>query len=608
MATKTASSGGEIRRQSVEPTVTVASMIRRYWRLLLAHLRPQWGRVAALWLLLLVGIAFQLVNPQIVRTFIDRAIAGTAGRDLVTLALVFMGLAVARQVSAVVATYLAEQVGWTATNELRGRLAEHLLRLDMSFHKSRTPGELVERIDGDLTALSNFFSQFVIHIVGNVILIVGILVLLVAENLWIGLALTLFALVALAAMVGIQVVAIPWWRQMRQQSAEFHGFIGEQLGGTEDIRSLGAAPFVVRKFTERIRAWLPAERRGVMGWAVLWSTNVVVFIFGTIVVFLLGSRFHGDGTLTIGGVYLVFAYSELIRHPLEQMRTQMQDLQKAGASLSRIEDLFALRSTLDTTGQRPLPAGPLAVAFTDVRFAYDDGDEGAGDVVLDGVSFDVDPGRVLGVLGRTGSGKTTLARLLTRLYDPIEGTVRLADVPISSVHPGELRRRVGMVTQDVQLFRASVRDNLSFFDPTVADDAIYTALEHLGLVPWLEGLPDGLDTHLDAGGAGLSAGEAQLLALTRIFLRDPGVVVLDEASSRLDPATELFIETAIDRLLEGRTGIIIAHRLATVRRADDILILEAGRVAEYGSRRALSADPQSRFSHLLQVGLEEVLA
>jgi ABC-type multidrug transport system fused ATPase/permease subunit len=164
-----------------------------------------------------------------------------------------------------------------------------------------------------------------------------------------------------------------------------------------------------------------------------------------------------------------------------------------------------------------------------------------------------------------------------------------------------------MVTQDVQLFRASVRDNLSFFDRSVGDAAILAALDQLGLMSWLDSLPSGLDTRLEADGAGLSAGEAQLLAFTRIFLRDPGVVVLDEASSRLDPATEQLIETAIDRLLEDRTGIIIAHRLATVRRADDILILDGGRVDEFGARAALAADPTSRFSFFLGVGMEEVL-
>ncbi len=165
-----------------------------------------------------------------------------------------------------------------------------------------------------------------------------------------------------------------------------------------------------------------------------------------------------------------------------------------------------------------------------------------------------------------------------------------------------------MVTQDVQLFRASVRDNLTFFDATVPDERIWEALHRLGLAEWAERLPSGLDTMLEAGGGGLSAGEAQLLAFTRIFLEDPGLVILDEASSRLDPGTERLIERAVDTLLAGRTGIVIAHRLATVTRADDILIMEDGRVVEYGPRARLAADPDSRFSRLLQVGLEEVLA
>jgi ABC-type multidrug transport system fused ATPase/permease subunit len=227
--------------------------------------------------------------------------------------------------------------------------------------------------------------------------------------------------------------------------------------------------------------------------------------------------------------------------------------------------------------------------------------------VLDDISLAIAPGRVLGILGRTGSGKTTLSRLLFRLYDPTAGTIRLGGVDIRATSRADLRRRVGMVTQDVQLFHAPVRDNLTFFDETIADARIVATLEELGLLPWLSTLPDGLDTVLAAGG-GLSAGEAQLLAFTRVFLRDPGLIVLDEASSRLDPATEGLLERAVDRLLENRTGIIIAHRLATVLRADDILILEGGRIREYGPREQLMADPDSRFAELLRVGMEEVLA
>jgi ATP-binding cassette subfamily B protein len=215
---------------------------------------------------------------------------------------------------------------------------------------------------------------------------------------------------------------------------------------------------------------------------------------------------------------------------------------------------------------------------------------------------------VLGVLGRTGSGKSTLARLLTRLYDPVGGEVRLGGLPLPSVEVGDLRDRVGMVTQEVQLFRATVRDNLTFFDHRVPDERIWDVLFMLGLGDWAAGLEQGLDTVLETGSAGLSAGQAQLLAFARIFLRDPGIVILDEASSRLDPATEVLIERAVDRLLDGRTGVIIAHRLATVERADDIVILEDGRVVELGERAALAADPSSRFARLLRTGLEEVLA
>jgi ABC-type multidrug transport system fused ATPase/permease subunit len=216
---------------------------------------------------------------------------------------------------------------------------------------------------------------------------------------------------------------------------------------------------------------------------------------------------------------------------------------------------------------------------------------------------------VLGLLGRTGSGKTTIARLLFRLYDPTEGAVRLGGVDVRAPRLAELRRRVGVVSQDVQLFHATVRDNVTFFDPSVPDDRIVAVLDEVGLGPWLRRQPRGLEAEL-RGAGGLSAGEAQLLAFARVFLKDPGLVVLDEASSRLDPATERLLERAVDRLLAGRTAIVIAHRLATVARADRVLILEAGRVAEAGARAALAADPASRFARLLRVGrqAEGVLA
>ena len=220
--------------------------------------------------------------------------------------------------------------------------------------------------------------------------------------------------------------------------------------------------------------------------------------------------------------------------------------------------------------------------------------------MLDDVSFRLAPGTVLGLLGRTGGGKTTITRLISRLYDPDQGTVRLGGVDLRTVSPGSLRRAVGVVTQDVQLFRATVKENLTFFDRESDDKAVLAVLDRAGLGDWVRGL--GLGTVLEAGGGGLSAGESQLLAFARVFLQDPGVVVLDEPSSRLDPATEAMLAGASERLFSGRTVIIVAHRLDTVRTADQIMVVEGGRIVEYDERAALAGDPASRYSRLLAAG------
>jgi ATP-binding cassette subfamily B protein len=282
----------------------------------------------------------------------------------------------------------------------------------------------------------------------------------------------------------------------------------------------------------------------------------------------------------------------------------MESVQNIGATVQRIGELLTSESTIkDGPGAKIPVAEPLALQFDDVVFSYADDTP-----VLQGLSFSLSPGKALGLLGRTGSGKTTLARLIFRLHDVDSGAVRLGGVDVRDARVETVRRRVALVTQEVQLFQASVRDNITFFNNDIPDERIREVIDALELGDWYSGLPNGLDTRLETGGRSLSAGEAQLLAFTRVFLCDPGLVILDEASSRLDPATERLVERAIDKLLENRTAIIIAHRLGTVERTDDILILEEGRATEHGNRRMLLADPNSRFSELQKTGLEGLLA
>ncbi|HZG65480.1 MAG TPA: ABC transporter ATP-binding protein, partial [Herpetosiphonaceae bacterium] len=422
------------------------------------------------------------------------------------------------------------------------------------------------------------------------------------EDWRVGIALTLFAGVAFIALRGTRMIAVPSTTAAREASAMLFGFLEERLAGIDDIRANGGGSYAVRRFHVVMRTLFQQMRRSEMIGMVIWTTLAVLFTLGYALALGSGAFLFGRGTLTIGTVYLIFQYTEMLRRPLEQITDQLKDFQKAAASVGRVQELYSQRSTLEDGAGVPLPDHALPVEIDQVSFTYEDGEP-----VLQEITIGLEPGKSLGLLGRTGSGKTTLTRLLLRLYDPSAGAIRLGGVDIRDARMAELRHRIGVVTQDVQLFQASVRDNLTLFDDEISDERVMAVLEELGLGDWIRSMPEGLQTELSPGGAGLSAGEGQLLAFTRVFLRNPGLVILDEASSRLDPATEELIERAVDKLLRNRTAIIIAHRLHTVQRTDDIVILEQGRIREYGARDQLARDPDSRFYELLQTGMEEVL-
>jgi ABC-type multidrug transport system fused ATPase/permease subunit len=576
--------------------------LKRYWRLLAHYLRPEWARMLVLLLVLGGAIAAQVLAPLVTSRFIDRATAGQPLRELISLALLTMGIALFGQLLSVVETYVAENVSWAATNEMRADLLEHLLRLDASFHNAHTAGELIERVDGDIGTLARFFSRFVVYVLGNTILVLGVLALLFAVDWRVGLGLSLFVVIALFAMLRIRLAATPAWAAARQGTADFYGFLGEYLAGLEDIRSSGATAFVLRRCAEMMRSWLSVTYKAEIKGYTLVATSQGLFGAGIAVAFFLSAMLYRDGTLTIGAVYLIFQYTEVLRQPTEQIRNEVQDLQQADASIGRIEALMRVKPRLVDGPGVALPSGPLSVELDHVSFGYT-----PETPVLRDISLRLERGRVLGIVGRTGSGKTTLTRLLPRFYDPTEGVVRLGGVDLRETTLAELRARIGLVTQEVHLFNASLRDNLTLFDDEMPDARISGVLTTLGLADWLDELPDGLGTRLGAGGIGLSAGQSQLLACARIFLRDPDIVILDEASSRLDPATERLVHTALGRLLEGRTGIMVAHRLSTIAYADDILVLEDGRIREQGTRLELATNPDSRFAELLRVATEEVL-
>jgi ABC-type multidrug transport system fused ATPase/permease subunit len=574
---------------------------RDYWRLLARYLRPQRGRVSLLALFLVTSIALQLASPLVLKRFIDRALEGDALRTLLLIAGLYIGFAILIQIVRLAETWTAEYVGWTATNALRADLALHVLNLDMAFHNQHTPGNLIERVDGDVFTLGNFFSRFIINILGNVLLTLGVIVLLARIDWRIGLAVALFAAITLAALIVLGTYNTVRFAAARQAMAELIGFLEERIGGTEDIRSAGATDYVMRRNDEFARAYHRRQRVASILGGATFSISQLLSVLGMVAALAVAATLYQDGAVTLGTVFVVFQFTQILVQPIEEISRQLRDFQMASASIGRVRQLQAIEPEIVDGPGTPLPPGPLAVDFDHVTFAYE-----ADEPTLRDVTFHLAPGRVLGLVGRTGSGKSTLTRLLVRFRDPDRGAVRLGGVDLRDLRIADLRERVAFVTQEIQLFRATVRDNLTLFDPSIPDDRILDALERLGLGGWLRSLDAGLDTMLASGGGGVSAGEAQLLAFTRVFLRDPDLIILDEASSRLDPATEARLERAIDTLLAGRTAIVIAHRLATIARADEVLVMAHGEIVERGDRAALATDPGSLFAGMLRTGQDLV--
>ncbi|HUU77145.1 MAG TPA: ABC transporter ATP-binding protein [candidate division Zixibacteria bacterium] len=566
-------------------------------------MRPYVKQVLILSFFLVLYNVIQIINPQIIRYYIDAVFEPTLNtRTILYAALLYIGMNLILRAIMILNEYLSNNLAWATTNDLRIDTTRHCINLDMTFHNKHKTGEMIERIDGDASTLSEFFSTFIVYFLGSILLLIGVLIAVFIEGWIYGVIFLGFTLISLIGLYFVRKISAPLWKKVRESTTEMYGNIEESVSGLEDIKGNGADEFIMKSFHGIAQTNYKNKAKAMIVSRTYYVINVLmnaVLNIGILVTsYYLSNTFGING----GSLFLLLSYGANILFPLRLILWQLEQLQNSLANIERINELLSIETKILDDGNKNFPENEVKLIFEELDFGYL-----IDELVLQNISFNLEPGKKLGLVGHTGSGKTTIARLIFRLHDPINGKIKFNEYDSREFPLKNLRKNIAYVTQDVELFKASIKDNITFFDKEISDETILKVFQELGLMEWYNKLPNGLDTLIFSEELGLSAGEEQLLALTRAFLKNPKLVILDEASSRLDPATERHVDHALEKLLDNRSAIIIAHRLATLDKVDDILLLKKGEIIEYGSREELVKNPNSQFSILLQKGIEEVL-
>lgn len=577
------------------------STSRERLRFALVRLSPHKAKTALLFLLVVAGIALQVYSPRYLQAFIDQAGSGGSTTVLTVTALLFLALATVRQIVSLAVQTLTGEVTWAVTNRLRLELTKLCLERDWKFHSLHPPGELVERIDGDVGKLNNLLSAFVLKVVGNHLLIaaLGIALLLIHPIVGaVALSLSVLALFVLHRMGYYGTAAV---RGYMAESAGMLGYLDERIAGREDLRALNAEPHALVSYYRGLRRLYRTRRQ--TGAALATSLNAGDLTLALLLassMLCLGLLTLRGASLSLGTMFLAYYYIALLLVPLGNIVAEMSDLQQAGAALQRIGEL--LEAEADAPGntgtgtayaQSIDAEAPLSAAFVRVTFGYDETKP-----VIRELSAFFPAGKTVGIIGQSGSGKTTLAKLLFRLAEPQRGTVSFNGADARRLDPERIRAQIAYIPQNVELFEGTLRDNIAMFDRSSSDERIRETIRLLRLEHALLRHPAGLDRPIERDGRNVSAGEAQLIAFARAFLKQPKLVILDEATSRVDPATERAIGEAIGVLTRGRAAVVIAHRLTTVEKADFILVMRDGEAVEFGETGALANNPASAYARM----------
>jgi ATP-binding cassette, subfamily B, multidrug efflux pump len=556
-------------------------MVRR----LREYVAPQAGLIAASIGLMLVVMAAQLAQPYIIKLLIDEHIVRGRLRGLSTLALAFLLVFAVEMLARFVQLYAMERTGQNVILALRTRVFAHLQSLDSSFFDRHPVGRLMTRLTTDVEALADLFSSGVVSLLGDSLKLVAIVAIL----WWLDWRLALVSFAAAPILFGLSAYfrgrIRDSYRDVRRRIARLNAYLQEAISGMLLAQLFRRQKEDLREFEAINRDHRDAELRSVVYES---SFSAIVELVGSVATALIiwygGGRIL-QGALTFGTLVAFLEYTSRFFGPIRDLSSFYAVMQAAMASLERIFALIDTPSAIKSPAHAGAP-GPArgAIEFDQVHFAYRDGEE-----ALRGVSFRVEPGQRVAIVGATGAGKTTLMKLLIRLYDPTSGVIRLDGRDLRSIPLQELRGRVGVVMQDHVLIAGTIAENIAFGDRSLSPDRIEAAARLVHADAFIRRFPAGYAQAVRERGGNLSVGQKQLVSFARALAYDAPILVLDEATSSIDTATEILIQDALKILLKGRTSLIIAHRLSTILGADRILVFHHGRLVEGGTHADLLA-------------------
>jgi ABC-type multidrug transport system fused ATPase/permease subunit len=567
-------------------------------RWMIGLLRPYRGKVALMFLALLVATGAALAPPYLAGKAVDSGIVAGDVAALDWIVAAFVLVAILYAAATYLQTYLVGWVGTRALQDLRERVFSHLQTMSIGFFTRRSPGVLISRMTNDIEALNQLVTDGVVTMFSSVLTLVGVIVIILALDVKLALVTFItFPLIAAASIV-FRIVSHGAYRATRERIAAITGYLQETLSGVRVVRSFGQEPRHRAAMTELNEANREANMRTVFLNASYFPGVELLASVGTAAILLYGGTQAIDHAIQIGVIIAFVGYLQVFFEPIQQLSQLYTTYQQGMAALDKIFDLL---DTVPDMVDAPDAIDPSTlrgeIEMEGVWFSYTDDAEGDGvDWAMKDVDLHVPPGQTLALVGSTGAGKSTFAKLVARFYDPQKGRVLVDGHDLKGMRQQALRRQLGIVPQEGFLFSGSVRENIAFGRPGATLGEIEDAAAAVGATEFITALPEGIETEVGERGVQLSAGQRQLVAFARALLAEPRILILDEATSNVDVRTEKTIEKGLERLLAGRTAIVIAHRLSTIRRAGKIVVLEGGRIAEAGTHDKLieAGGPYSR--------------